>query len=232
MAHEEFGEFEGFRPEAFSFLRSLKRNNSREWFLPRKEKYEELLKAPMQDLVADLGQACAKSMPETIFDPKKAVYRVYRDVRFSDDKSPYKTHLAASFQTRRVNRYEEAPGYYVHIEVVSVFVAGGLHSPSGEQLRKIRESISTAPELLLKVVKSPSFRKRYREIQGSTLKTAPRGVDPEHPMIEWLRHKQFYVIQQMDPKAALKRDFARTIASELRAMRPFVQWVEHALKAW
>lgn len=186
----------------------------------------------MQDLVADLGRACATSMPETIFDPKKAVYRVYRDVRFSDDKSPYKTHVAASFQSRRVNRYEEAPGYYVHIEAGSIFVAGGLHSPSSEQLRKIRDSISRSPELLLKVVKSRPFKTRYEGIQGATLKTAPRGVDPDHPMIEWLRHKQFYVIQKMDPKEALKKSFARTIAAELRAMRPFVQWVEQALKAW
>src|SRR5258708_13602693 len=134
--------FPGFPKETVTFFKGLARNNNREWFQPRKEIFESKVKAPMVALVEALNAEFAKYAPEYINDPKKAVYRIYRDVRFSSDKSPYKTHLAAAFARRGGDRNSSA-GVYFHVSAKGVGVAGGLWEPPPEQLLSVRTWLVT-----------------------------------------------------------------------------------------
>lgn len=130
--------FPGFPPEALRFLRALKRNNRREWFQPRKEQFESLVKAPMLALVAELNADLMKFAPEYVTDPKKSVFRIYRDVRFSSDKRPYKTNIAASFHRRGV----EGGGLYFSVSADEVEVAAGIYHPSREVTLAVRQHVA------------------------------------------------------------------------------------------
>lgn len=224
--------FEGYDPKAISFLKSLKRNNRREWFQPRKEKYEELIKFPTQDLISDLAVICAKDLPNVIFDPKKSLYRIYRDVRFSNDKSPYKTHVAASFALRGAGKKSEGPGYYFHVEPGEVFVGAGVYMPSSEQTRKFRAFVIEHSKEYLAVVNSKSFKKNFGEIQGDKLKTTPRGIDENHPMIEHLKHKQFFIHCTLPEKDAFNPMLPQKVAKKFIAMKDFVEMLEKAFALW
>ena len=133
--------FPGFPPEARKFLKQLKRNNNREWFMPRKSVYEEKVKAPMTELVLTLGEAMRDFAPELAADPKKAIYRIYRDVRFSKDKSPYKTWIAAVFPPRGHEKHAGA-GAYFHVTFDEILVAGGVYAPGPKELLAIRRHIA------------------------------------------------------------------------------------------
>src|ERR1700683_407998 len=129
--------FPGFPPEAQKFFASLARNNDREWFQPRKEIFDTKIKAPMLDLVAALNEDLVKFAPAYIADPKKAIYRIYRDTRFSPDKTPYKTHIAAIFPKKGGER-GSTPGFYFHLSPEETGVATGLYQPGKEELLAVR----------------------------------------------------------------------------------------------
>ncbi len=228
----EIPDFSGFSPEAFRFLRSLKRNNRREWFQPRKEKYEQVLRLPMMALVCEIGEHARKFAPEIRFNPKDAVLRIYRDTRFSKDKTPYKTNIAATLPFGTYGKDMGSPGLYFQIEPGEVFLGGGLWMPNSEQLRKIRESIMNNPDEFLSIVENRNFKKHFGEIKGERLKTVPRGVLPTHPMIDYLRMKQFYVSVNIDDKAALKKDFPKKIAKEFEHMIPLLRWINKSQSLW
>ncbi len=221
--------FEGFPSAGFSFLRSLKKNNEREWFQPRKATYQELLVRPLQLLTAELGQELQEEAPGYSFDPKRSIFRIYRDTRFSGNQDPYKTHIAASYSFRTAKKEAmEEPGFYFHLEPGSVFVGGGIYMPSSAQLRLIRDSILSRPEAYLAVVKNPAFRKRFGGIAGENLKRAPQGMDPEHPLIEHLRHKQFYVGVELDPELAQSRKLIAQVVRDYRLALPLLSWLRDA----
>ncbi|WP_413612877.1 DUF2461 domain-containing protein [Bdellovibrio sp. HCB-110] len=228
----EIQDFQGFKPEAFRFLRSLKRNNKREWFQPRKENYEELLRHPMMAVVFELAEECKSFAPEIGFNPKRNVLRIYRDTRFSKDKSPYKTNIAASFPFGTYAKNMDSPGLYLHLEPGQVFVAGGLYMPSSLQLRKIRESILKNPDAFLDIVEAREFKKHFGALEGEKLKTTPRGISPEHPMIEYLRHKQFFVSHTFEESVAMKKDFPKKIAKEFKQMMPLLRWLNKSQSLW
>ena len=129
--------FSGFSPEAIKFLRGLKRNNRREWFQPRKEIFDTKLKARMMELVEAINAELLRFAPDHIADPKKAVYRIYRDTRFSADKTPYKTHLAAIFPHRDLGKQSSA-GFYFHLTAERVGIAAGSYMPGPDELRAVR----------------------------------------------------------------------------------------------
>jgi uncharacterized protein (TIGR02453 family) len=222
--------FQGFSPEAFTFLRQLKRNNDRDWFKPRKEKYIALLQEPMRCLISDLGRLCEKDCPEVYFNPRKSMFRIYRDTRFSHNKEPYKTHIAASFYLGRKSKEQETTWLYLHIEPSSVFVASGVYMPSSRQLRSIRESIDANPEALKKIILHPAFKRKFKKIVGEKLKRKPATYALDHPDIELLKHKQFYIHLDYSPKAALKKNFVNKISRDFAAMMPFARWVAEASK--
>ncbi len=222
--------FAGFPPEALSFFRRLKRNNNRPWFQKHKDEYEDHVRFPMQCLIASVGPQMADVAADFDFHPKKSIFRIYRDTRFSNNKTPYKTNIAAYFQARGKKSPAERPGLYVGIELGEIFIGGGLYMPSGDQLKSIRASIANHPDDYLAVIEDPGFRKMFGEVMGDKLVKAPLGYPKDHPMIAHLRLKQFFVGVELGEKECLKPKFAETVAKYFAATMPFVRWLEHALK--
>lgn len=220
--------FAGFPPEGFSFLRRLKRNNNRPWFQKHKAEYEELVRFPMECFIASLRPRMAEVAPDFDFQPRKSIFRVYRDTRFSNDKTPYKTNIAASFQARGPKAPTGTAGLYVGVEIGEIFVGGGIYLPSSEQLKSIRAFIDAKPGELREVVEQPSFVKVFEGILGERLQKAPLGYPKDHPMIEYLRLKQFYVGVEYDGKECLKPRFLDNVVRVFTAAMPFIRWLQRA----
>lgn len=225
-----FPPFHGFPPAGLEFLQKLKKNNNRQWFTRHKKEYEEEVRFPMQGLIAALGQQLADDIPEMEFNPKKSIFRIYRDVRFSNNKAPYKTNIAASFGLHRDSSPTGSPGLYLGIEPGAIFIGGGLYMPAGEQLKKIRKSIADEPDEFLSVIGAPRFKRRFGGIEGEKLQKAPLGYPRDHPMIVHLRHKQFYAGVELPGTECLKPRFLKTVASVFMDTMPLVHWLTDALR--
>ena len=226
---EFFPPFEGFPRAALAFLRKLKRNNNRPWFQKHKTEYEELVRFPMQCLIATIGQKMQEEAPDIDFHPRKSIFRIYRDTRFSRNKTPYKTNVAASFTFRGAKGPIETPGLYVGIEPGEIFIGGGLYMPTGPQLKVIRRTIATEPERFLEIVRHPRFLRVFKHIEGERLQRAPLGYVPEHPMIEYLKSKQFYVGVVLPDGACHQTRFADTVVRTFTDCLPLVRWLSAAI---
>jgi uncharacterized protein (TIGR02453 family) len=221
--------FDGFPKSGIEFLKKLKKNNNREWFQRHKQEYEENVKFPMQCLIATLRDDLRDEIPELEFNPKRSIFRIHRDVRFSKNKAPYKTNIAASFEMRGKKKTTETPGLYVGIEPGSVFVGGGMYMPWGDQLKAIRKSIIDKPDEWLDVVENKKFKRVFGGIMGENLQKAPLGIAKDHPMIEHLKHKQFFVGKEWNTEApAYSKRFADTVASLFIETMPLVRWLIRA----
>jgi uncharacterized protein (TIGR02453 family) len=179
-----------FPREGMTFLRLLKRNNNREWFKSHKGDYEQHVRAPMDGLVRAIGAAFGSFAPEMVADPKISLYRIYRDTRFSPDKTPYKTHVAAVFPVRGLPK-NSGPGLYFHIAPDEVLIGGGIYMPDPALLRAVREAIAAHPKKFLAIVEGKPFRNAFGELEGEQLRTAPKGFPGDHVAARYLRHKQF-----------------------------------------
>lgn len=175
VEEEFYPPFEGFPKSGIDFLKRLKKNNSREWFQKHKTEYEENVKFPMQCLIAGLRDRLRDEIPELDFNPKRSIFRIYRDVRFSKNKAPYKTNIAASFELKGKKKTTDTPGLYVGIEPGSVFVGGGMYMPGGEQLKAIRKAIVEHPDEFLAVVEDKRFKRTFGGIMGENLQKAQIG---------------------------------------------------------
>jgi uncharacterized protein (TIGR02453 family) len=226
---DQFPPFEGFPEEGIRFLQRLKRNNTRAWFQAHQREYEECVRFPMQCLIQGLRRDLGAEIPEIEFSPKTSIFRIYRDTRFSKDKTPYKTNIAASFRLRGTRGPTENPGLYVGIEPGEIFIGGGLYMPSGDQLKKIRKAIVDDPGEFLAIVTGRPFRSTFGGILGETLARAPLGYPPDHPLIEHLRHKQFYVGIESGHEPALRPAFQGTVARAFRRSMPFIRWLAAAV---
>ena len=216
----------------FDFLKKLKKNNNRDWFLANKHLYLENLKSPLQAVIAELDENLSQKAKGIAFDPKKAIFRPNRDVRFSNNKEPYKTNIGASFISSRHNKKDEFPGLYLHIEPGNCFVGGGLYMPSSEQIRKIRELINQDPDALREILADRDVKKYFGGLSGERLKTAPRGVSADHPNIDLLNWKQFTFIKHFSDTDFQKGSLAKTVQKEFAAMIPLVNWLNKALTLW
>lgn len=204
-----------FPPEAITFLKGLEKNNDRDWFQPRKEIFETKLKAPMLELVEAINAQLLTFAPEHITEPKKAVYRIYRDTRFSKDKTPYKTHLGAIFPRRGLGK-DAGAGYYFHVSAKEIGIACGAYAPGPEQLLKIRHFIAENPKPFR------ATNKLMGPVQGSTLQRAPKGFDPEHPAIDLIKMKQWYWWVALDAKLATSPKLKAEVVKRFKAMAPMV----------
>ncbi len=220
--------FRGFPKEGLRFLSRLKRNNNRRWFQARKEEYDELVRFPMECLIASLAQRMADTSPEIEFHPKRSIFRIYRDTRFSHNKTPYKTNIAASFKLRGSKSPMDLPGLYVGIEPGEIWVGGGLYMPTGEQLKAIRSGIVRDPDSWLAIVQTRRFRNVYGGIDGEVLAKAPLGYSRDHPLIEHLRHKQFYAGKVLPDTACLTPKFLDTVERVFLDILPLVRWLTQA----
>ena len=220
--------FPGFPAEMMQFLRGLKRNNRREWFQPRKHLYDQHVKEPMLQLVDALNAELAKFAPEFVTDPKKAVFRIYRDTRFSPDKTPYKTHVAASF-SRRGSDGLGTGGFYFHIAENQIEVAGGVYHPEPSTMLQIRTHIAASHQELRKILGDKKTRKLFRDLHGSELSRAPKGFDPAHPALDLIKKKDWYLDGSVDTAHVTTPLLLREIAERFRAMVPLIEYLNRPL---
>jgi uncharacterized protein (TIGR02453 family) len=194
--------FPGFPPETLAFFRGLARHNNREWFLPRKPVFEEKVKRPMYDLVEAVNAAMRRFAPDYATDPARAVYRFYRDTRFSKDKSPYKDHIAASFRHRHLGGEGGGAGFYFAVSHKEVGIGGGVYMPMPETLRAIRGHIAGNPGDFRKRIAAKAVGRLFGEMQGARLSRVPKGYCADHPAADLLRYKQFLLYTELPAEIA------------------------------
>src|SRR5919108_2303301 len=182
-----------FSPELFAFLTELRMNNNQTWFLANRDRYESAVRAPFLQFIADFGPLLRTISRHFVADPRPtggSLFRIYRDVRFSKEKSPYKTQAAAHFPHSAPGKDVHAPGFYLHLEPDNCFTAAGLWQPAASPLQRVRDAIVAQPAQWKRCISGKAFRARFT-FWGEKLKRAPSGYDPGHPFIEDLKRKDF-----------------------------------------
>ena len=230
------GEFRGFRPAAMRFLRSLKRTNTREWFQAHRDEYEREVRAPLAALVEEVDVRLAELAPEIVGDPKRSLFRIHRDVRFSSDKSPYKTNAACWFYHGDAGRGvgsttpHGGAGFYFHMEPGGSMIGGGIWMPPRPTLARLRERIDEDHRALRRVLADPSLKKRFGTLDESAMLTRmPRGFRDEHPAADLLRHQSFTVGRTLDEAVLFSPRLADLLARDYARLVPLVRWFNGAL---
>ncbi len=215
---------------SLQFLEQLKQNNNREWFQSQAKAYQ-LYKADYHQIIQKTLDALVPlDIQLANLEVKNCTFRINRDIRFSKDKSPYKTHM--SFWFTRNKHQKNFPGYYVHLEGNQSFVAGGLWGPDAEQLQLIRKEIAFFYEDLEAALLDKNFLKYYNGLDSDPnlmLKTSPKGFEKDHPAINWLRYKSFTCSSYFEAKEAFEPEFVSQIAQKLIALKPLNEFLERAL---
>jgi uncharacterized protein (TIGR02453 family) len=214
--------FPGFPPEALAFFRSLERNNRREWFQPRKQVFDEKVRGPMIELVEALNAALMQFAPAYVQEPASAIYRIYRDTRFSHDKTPYKTHIAAIFPRRGLQKHSSA-GFYVAVSPKGIDVGGGIYMPTTGDLRTVRRHLSAHHEEFRALVGARSLRTLMGELQGEQLSRPPKGFPKDHPAADLVRYKQWYLFVTLAPELATTPRLLPELVKRFRALTPFME---------
>jgi len=223
--------FPGFSKEAMQFFRGLARNNNREWFQPRKPVFEEQVKKPMYELVEAVNTAMKRFAPDYVTDPAKAVYRFYRDTRFSKDKTPYKDHIAASFRRRDLGGEGGGAGFYFAVSHKDVGIGGGVYMPAPETLLAIRTHVAEFHRELETLLKGRAVKRLLGDMQGEQLSRVPKGFCADHPAAELLRHKQFLLYTELGPEIATSPELYEAIVSRFKAMTPFMEFLNAPVAA-
>ena len=216
-------------PEALKFLKQLRTNNNREWFLENKPRYERDLREPLLRFIEAFEPRLLKISPHFVANPSKvggSLFRIHRDTRFSRDKSPYKTHAGVQFRHERAKDVH-APGFYLHVEPGQVFCGVGLWHPDSDTLAKIREAIVDDPAKWKRTKKAKAFAENF-ELAGDSLKRAPKGYDPEHPLIEDLKRKDFIAVAEFKDNDLTKPDFLDRFTKTCTASKPFMRFLTEA----
>jgi len=206
----------------------LKRNNKREWFQDHRGIYEQYVKQPMSVLIEALAAEFQNFAPEMIANQKVSAYRIHRDTRFSKDKSPYKTHVAAVFPRSGMDKHQGA-SLYLHIAPSEVFIGGGLYMPLPEDLNAIRRHIADNFDAFLDIVESRRFKKFFGEVSGEQLTRVPRGFPADHPAAEYLRFKQFLAARTFPPDVATSSVFFKSVVETFKAMMPFIRFLNEPI---
>ena len=207
------------------FLREIKKNNNKPWFEANRSKYEashEEMITFAESLMLEMNKI-DKLVPMT---GKKSLFRIYRDVRFSKDKTPYKHHWGGRMKRDTVWL---RGGYYFHIEHNEAFIASGFWNPEKADLKLIRDNIAADSESLREIISSKQFKDVWGNLEGDKLKTAPKGYDKGHPDIDLLRHKQYIVSRKFSQKEMLSQDFVNQCVQSFKALRPFLDYMSEIL---
>lgn len=210
------------------FLQSLAKHNNREWFEKNKGTYLQA-KENFETLVSKYLGELIKFNPElAALNPKKLPFRIYRDVRFSKDKSPYKINMGAGFSPN--GKLVQEPGYYLHLEPGRCFLAGGLYMPEPAHLAKIRQEIDYNGDRLKKIMSDKTFKKWFKDLaEFDKLKTVPKGYAKDHPRLEWLKHKTFIVSHPFSDTEVKNINFLKQLSSASKAMKPFLNFLKEAI---
>jgi len=216
-----------FTPQTFRFLQDLEKNNNRSWFQENKSRYEKDIKEPALQFIEDFEPKLAKISPH-FHAGRRSFFRIYRDTRFSKDKSPYKTHAGIQFRHEACGNDVHAPGFYLHIEPGHSGVGCGIWRPDSKSLLQIREAIVEEPAKWKRAKGAKRFNETF-ELGGDSLKTAPRGFDKEHPLVEDLRRKDFVGWTKLSQKTVTSPDFLDDFAATCGAAVPFQRWLCDAI---
>jgi len=216
-----------FTPKTLTFLRALRRNNDREWFREHADEYESHVKKPMLLAIARLGDAFRVMAPELMADPKKSLYRIWRDTRFSADKRPLKTNVAAVFPHRLGTRHSSA-GLYFEIAPKWVFAGGGIYMPEPADLVKIRQRIALEPQKFRRLVSARRLQ-AIGGIQGERLMRVPRGFPSDHPAAEYLRLKHYLGYREWPPEFATSDAFWTELLGTFAAVMPLVRYLNETI---
>jgi uncharacterized protein (TIGR02453 family) len=216
-------------PNTLGFLKKLDKNNNREWFNQHKAEFiaaRENIAALTGYLISQIAKF-DREISGTL--PEDCVYRIYRDIRFSKNKAPYKNNLGAYIAPG--GRKSMSPGYYFHIQPGQCFIAAGLYMPASSELLKVRKAIAARTDEFLKILKAKSFKDRFGELHGEKLKTMPKGFPADHPAIEYLKMKSMAAYREYkSERAVLSEDYSKSLATDAKAMYPFVEFLRRALK--
>jgi len=210
-----------FSPEALKFLRGLKRNNDREWFQARKDVYERELKTPMLALVGEINEEMLRFAPENVRPPQKAMMRIYRDIRFSKDKRPYKTNVAAWWARTGLEK-TSGGGYYFHFSPDEVVIAAGVYMPEREQLLAIRRHLVEHHAELRQILAGRKLRSLMQEFDGLRLSRPPKGFSADDPAMDLLLCRQWGVAAHLPPETATKPALLKEIVERFKAAAPMV----------
>jgi uncharacterized protein (TIGR02453 family) len=218
-----------FTAKTLAFIRALKRHNNREWFHANRAGYEEHVRGAMLSVIERLANDFPAFAPELTADPKVSMFRPWRDTRFSADKRPLKTHVAATFPHRMLGRMNGA-GLYFEVAPRWVWMGGGIYAPETSQLQLLREHIASNYRTLDGIVRSAGFR-RLGGLQGERLTRVPRGFAKDHPAADYLQFKQFLGFREEDAAFATRADFYRQLVETFKQLTPLVRFLNEPLVA-
>ena len=217
-----------FTRETLRFLRALKRNNDREWFKARREQYQTHVRGPMIAVIERLAVDFRTFAPEIVASPRTSLYRIYRDTRFSDDKTPLKIQISASFRWRGLARGEGA-GLYLEVHPQWVWMGGGFWNPGAPQLLRMREHISdTFPEID-RLTKAKGFNGVVGALDGERLSRVPRGFQKDDPAAEYLKYRQFLAGREFPPEFATSAGFYPALVATFKSILPLVRFLNEPL---
>ncbi|UTW61637.1 DUF2461 domain-containing protein [bacterium SCSIO 12741] len=212
-------------PESFDYLKILAKNNNRDWFQKNKPTYEKALEN-IRDVAEDLLQEMGKHDNIETPSGRKSLFRIYRDVRFSKNKAPYKTHWSGHFKRATA---ELRGGYYFHLEPGNSFVAGGFWGPNPQDLQRIRQEIDLNAEEFREVLNDSALQSTFGNMEGNQVKTAPKGFSKDHPAIDLLRYKQFVFTKRFTDKEVLGKDYVALANQSFKDLRPFFDFMSSVL---
>lgn len=223
-----------FGPALFRFLENLRANNEKAWFAANKDRYESAVKAPMLRFISDFAKPLHRISTQFDADPRPvggSMFRIYRDTRFSRDKSPYKTAASAHFRHRAYGDVH-APGFYLHLEPGNIFAGAGVWRPDAKDLEKIRSTIAAHPARWRKVVATDVLGSDF-ELWGEKLARPPRGFDAAHPLIGDLKRKDFVVVTRLKEADVCRSDFMDRLSAKYQRAAPFARFLTQAMElAW
>ena len=210
-----------FSKATLKFLKDLTANNNRDWFAENKHRYQEA-----HQEMKDFGETLLNKMSHHDEIENIRAYRIYRDVRFSKDKTPYKSHLGCGM--KRATKWKRG-GYYFNIEPGNNFVAGGFWGPNPGDLKRIRQEFANDHKSFEKIIRSAAFKKTFGTLEGDQVKSAPKGYPKDHPAIEFLRYKQFIVRHRFTNQQVTTPGFVNDLSKAFKAMRPFLNYMSEVL---
>ncbi|HEY2433181.1 MAG TPA: DUF2461 domain-containing protein [Vicinamibacterales bacterium] len=219
-----------FTSKTLSFLRSLKRNNRREWFHARKDQYQEHVHQPMVAVIERLANDFRTVAPELIASPRHSLFRVYRDTRFSHDKRPLKTHAAAVFRPKDLPKPQGA-GLYFEVAPDWVWIGGGMWRPEPPELVRLRAHMARTWPRIRTITRAAAFRTRFGELQGNATTRVPRGYAADHPAADFLKFRQFHGGAEFPAAFAHSREFYPTLLATFKALMPLVRFLNAPLVA-
>jgi uncharacterized protein (TIGR02453 family) len=219
-----------FTPTLFSFLRDLEANNERPWFQANKDRYDRAVREPALTFIQDFAPYLAKISPHFVADPRTvggSLFRIHRDTRFSNDKTPYKTHTGMQFR-HEAAKDVHAPGFYLHLEPGANFAGVGIWRPDAATARLVRAAIVADPARWRRITQAKRFRHTYT-LEGESLKRPPKGFDPDHPFITDLKRKDFIATANLTQKAVTADGFVVEYSKLCRSAAPFMEFLCNAI---